>query len=595
MGFLTKTTSIVSADAGTPSASAAQAAASIADQILEQALDAVIRIDSQNIVTYFNPSAETLWGVEAAQVVGRNVKYLVPEEYRDNHDDFVNSHRRTGQDKIVGSSREVEIVRPNGERRYVSLALSTVEEPGRPHGYAAFVRDITAEREQREIISQTLEQALDAVVTIDDNNIVTFMNAAAERLWGYDRSEVLGRNVKMLVPKIHQPRHDDYVNANRTTGQDKIVGTFREVNLETKSGDELMVSLSLSRVKLGGKTLYTAFLRDVTEEVRQREEIAILSLVANETDNSVLITNAQGHIEYVNPGFTKMTDFTFEEVRGKKPGDVLQGPGTNPQTVSRISQYLKNEQPFYEEILNYTKSGEPYWISLAVNPVRNAQGEVVRYVSIQANINAVKQQALEFETRLSAISETCAIAEWGAPHLSAEMNPYLRTNCPSGAATQLTHFLDQNDLARLERGDLVRKDTVFGEGELALDAVFSAVRDMNGHIIKYLMFGVDITTRRQALSKADAAMADVITSGVSISEFVAEIDTIAKQTNLLSLNATIEASRAGDAGRGFAVVAAEVRELSQRAAVTANKISDVVSGNDSQVRALNESLQQLAG
>jgi len=582
-------------DAPTAQASRTNPPRSVADQMLEQALDAVIRIDADNAVTYFNPAAEALWGLKADQVLGQNVKCLVPQEFRANHDQFIAHHRTTGQDKIVNSSREVEIVRPDGEKRFVSLALSKVEEAGNAHGYAAFVRDVTAEREQREIISQTLEQALDAVITIDDDNIVTFMNAAAETLWGYHRSEVIGQNVKMLVPKIHQSRHDDYVNANRRTGQDKIVGTFREVNLERKDGSELTVSLSLSRVKLGKKTLYTAFLRDVTAEVRQREQVAILSLVADETDNSVIITDAAGKIEYINPGFTKLTGYSADEVLGRKPGDFLQGPGTDHQTVQRISNYLQSGQAFYEEILNYTKAGEPYWISLAVNPVRNAQGEIIRYVSIQANINAVKQESLEFETRLSAISETSGVVEWTHRDAAAELNPYLRDAKPAGAGTSLGALLDPDGLSRLEQGEMVRQEVMFGSGELALDAVFSVVRDVNGAISKYLMFGVDITTRRLALSEAESAMGDVVASGDSISQFVAEIDTIAKQTNLLSLNATIEASRAGDAGRGFAVVAAEVRELSQRAADTANKISEVVSGNDKQVQALNESLRKLAG
>ena len=67
------------------------------------------------------------------------------------------------------------------------------------------------------------------MVTIDENNDVIFFNAAAERLWGCSRDQVLGHNVKMLVPRAIQPQHDGLVNRNRTTGQDKIVGTSREI------------------------------------------------------------------------------------------------------------------------------------------------------------------------------------------------------------------------------------------------------------------------------------------------------------------------------------------------------------------------------
>ncbi|WP_345544413.1 PAS domain S-box protein, partial [Streptomyces chitinivorans] len=69
---------------------------------------------------------------------------------------------------------------------------------------------------RRNQLQQILEQALDAVVSINEKNQVTFFNASAERLWGYDRSEVLGNNVKMLVPMEIQGAHDSYIEKNRT-------------------------------------------------------------------------------------------------------------------------------------------------------------------------------------------------------------------------------------------------------------------------------------------------------------------------------------------------------------------------------------------
>ncbi len=212
--------------------------------------------------------------------------------------------------------------------------------------YTAFVRDVTEEREAREIVEQTLEQALDAVVCINENNEVTLFNASAEKFWGYRREEVIGKNVKMLVPKAIQANHDNYVNANRETGQDKIVGTSREVRVERKDGELLWGRLSLSKVRLADRTLYTAFVRDVTEEVEQRELQRMLSLVANETDNAVIISDSDGLIEYVNNGFYRLTGWSLEEVRGKKPGSFLQGEETAPRTVDVIRQKLKNRDAF---------------------------------------------------------------------------------------------------------------------------------------------------------------------------------------------------------------------------------------------------------
>ncbi len=97
----------------------------------------------------------------------------------------------------------------------------------------------------KKMYEQILAQAIDAVVSIDDSNNVTFFNRAAEVFWGYRADEVIGKNVKMLVPVEIQSKHDGFIEANRTTGQDKIVGTSREVEVTRKDGTKVWGNLSL--------------------------------------------------------------------------------------------------------------------------------------------------------------------------------------------------------------------------------------------------------------------------------------------------------------------------------------------------------------
>ncbi len=243
-----------------------------AHQALERCLDAVVSIDDRNRVVFFNAAAERLWGCRREQVLGENVNRLVPGAIRDQHDGFVDRHRRSGDDRIVGTSRDVQLERFDGETRWVNLALSRFVVDGR-QCYTAFVRDITEERQFRTLMESTLEQAVDAVVTIDEENRVTFFNAAAERLWGYERQEVLGENVKMLVPQAFRDRHDGYVQHNRDTGEDRIVGKTREVEVVRKDGGSTWASLSLARIRIDDRLVYTAFLRDVGEEVAHRAKM----------------------------------------------------------------------------------------------------------------------------------------------------------------------------------------------------------------------------------------------------------------------------------------------------------------------------------
>ena len=560
-------------------------------QTLEQAIDAVVSIDAQNRVTFFNAAAERLWGISRNEIIGENVKMLVPASIQDRHDALVDANRTTGVDKIVGTSRDVEIERPDKTKVWVNLSLSRVR-VGREVHYTAFVKDISKEREARELINQTLEQAIDAVVTIDEKNCITFFNRAAERFWGFERDEVMGKNVKMLVPLEIRDRHDDYVNKNRLMAQDKIVGSSREVPVKRKNGESVWGSLSLSKVKLGDKTIYTAFLKDVTKEVEQRERFKVLSLVADETDNSVVITDANGRIEYVNPGFIRMTGYSRDEALGKKPGDLLQGELTDQRTISKIREKLNSREPFYEEILNYTREGEPYWISLSINPIFGEDGRLERFISVQANITETKAKALEDGIRIQTIDKSNAVVEWLPDYSLTKVSQYLMDGLGDGYRDKLDirKLLSTEDLAAIVNGIAIHREASLNCGEaepLILSCTFQAVLDYQGRMSKILMYGSDISEKRRTVIETTEIMDSVLDR---IATIAASISDISEQTNLLSLNATIEAARAGDAGRGFAVVASEVRNLAGKSSQSTSEIDSLISETKARVEKLTAAL-----
>ncbi|HUD42135.1 MAG TPA: EAL domain-containing protein [Dokdonella sp.] len=265
-----------------------------------------------------------------------------------------------------------------------------------------------------ETLSQTLEQAIDAVVAIDEGNRIILFNAAAERMWGYAREEVLGRNVSMLVPAGLRAWHDGYVDTNRATGVNKIVGARREVPVARKSGEPCWGAMSISKVTLAGRIIYTAFIRDVTFERRDREQLRLLSLGVNETDNAVIITDGADRIVYVNTGFVRLLGYTSHEVIGRRQADVLPLPSRDEAKESSAARASAGQALWsgrHVEELIHDREGQPLWCSIVVNPITDAAGALVNTVSVITNITDTKMHEVLQHKVLEAMVHEAPVRE----------------------------------------------------------------------------------------------------------------------------------------------------------------------------------------
>lgn len=156
---------------------------------------------------------------------------------------------------------------------------------------------------------------------------------------------------------------------------------------------------------------------------KNQEELKLLSTIAQETSNTVMITDAQGHITWVNNSFSQLTGYTLQEIKGKTPGSVLQGPETDAATIVYLRQQVKNFQPFVCDILNYTKTGEKYWVKIQGHPITGSAGEAKGFFALEEDIT----QRRESEIKLQKAKEQAELASEHKNHFLATMSHEIRT------------------------------------------------------------------------------------------------------------------------------------------------------------------------
>lgn len=153
-------------------------------------------------------------------------------------------------------------------------------------------------------------------------------------------------------------------------------------------------------------------MQDIHNLKESQREIRKLSLVAQKTQNAVIITDKNGHIEWVNRGFTTLSGYTAGEVIGEKPGSFLQGPSSDLQTVEHIRTNLQQGREFTAELVNYRKDGTPFWNRMAISPIFDENGELTQYISIETDITERKR----FIQKLERQNEQLRKIAWISSH-----------------------------------------------------------------------------------------------------------------------------------------------------------------------------------
>src|SRR5258705_376242 len=175
--------------------------------LIETAVDGAILIDARGVVLMFNPACEKLFGYSADEVIGKNVKMLMPEPYQHEHDRYIANYLDSRKPKIIGIGREVVGLRKDGSTFPMDLSVGEAEQEGGSI-FVGIIRDITerksAERALRESggrLRALIETAVDGAILFYNDTATPEINPLSQNFSLPFSDEVIGKNVKMLMPE----------------------------------------------------------------------------------------------------------------------------------------------------------------------------------------------------------------------------------------------------------------------------------------------------------------------------------------------------------------------------------------------------------
>ncbi|MBI3062803.1 MAG: PAS domain S-box protein, partial [Deltaproteobacteria bacterium] len=271
--------------------------------IIDNSTAVIFLKDIQGRYMLVNREYEKLFHVSGEQIKGKTDHDIFPRETAEAF--------RANDLKVLelGTPVEFEEVAPHDGaiHTYIAAKFPLFSSAGLPYAVCGIATDITQrkraeeryinERQQAETWLQSLiDTTQDAVISIDRQGGIVLFNPSAEKMFGYTRAEVEGRNVNLLMAEPYASQHDSYISSYEQTGLARAIGRIRTVVARRKNGDAFPVEISVTEVTAAGEARYAAFIRDISEKTKLQEQ-----LIESERLAAIATTAAKLAHEIGNP------------------------------------------------------------------------------------------------------------------------------------------------------------------------------------------------------------------------------------------------------------------------------------------------------
>lgn len=310
------------------------------------------------------------------------------------------------------------------------------------------LEDITVKIEDKQALIESQERykiltdlTIEGII-IHDNGIIIDTNASAQKMTGYDAEFLKGKSIYDFI-------HPNSVELSKKNVAIKFVGIF-ELEIIRKDKTSFIAEVEAKNVVINKKEVRAVALRDITKRKINEKEILQLSTAVTQSPASVVITDLNGDIEYVNQKFTDVTGYTYDEAIGKNPR-ILKTEHTVSEDYKELWETITSGKIWRGEFLNKRKDGTHYWELASITPIIDEDGNIIKYLAVKEDITERKK-----------IEDALIKSEKELTQVNATKNMFFSVIAhdligPIGNFTQLLNLLKENfnDISNNEKLDYI--------------------------------------------------------------------------------------------------------------------------------------------
>jgi PAS domain S-box-containing protein len=375
------------------------------------AADAIILMDNEGKISYWNPAAERMFGYTPEEAIRQELHiFLMPEKFHDDHKRGFDAFKTTENGAVVGKTAEFVALRKDGTQFPIEVSTSALNIKGEWHS-VGIIRDISERKQAESALRESerqyrnlVDNALVGVYKTDLEGNILYVNEALIRMMEFESLEDM-KSAGVLARYSNLEDRDKLIATLNESGE---VNNF-EVVLLTKTGT--VKNVILTALLEGG--VISGMILDITERRQAVDESIRLATAVEQAAESVIISDRKGTIQYVNPAFERLSGFTKEDIVGQN-FRILKSDKHDDDFYRQMWKKISCGEAWAGRISNRMKDGSLREFETIISPVRDGSEDIVNFVSVNRDVS--QEAALEAQLLQAQKMEAVGTLAGGIAH-----------------------------------------------------------------------------------------------------------------------------------------------------------------------------------